>query len=85
MTSQRRLKAWKRALQTRWLRVNVKKTKMKISSENTGKIISENARTVKEERKFPCAVAERVKAVIPSSISFRDARWIRNEVVLEVK
>ena len=42
-----RLGAWKRALESKWLRVNVKKTKM-ISSENSGKVTIEG--------KFPCAV-----------------------------
>ena len=42
-----RLKAWKGALESKGLWVNVKRTKEMIRSENAGK--------VPEEGKFPCA------------------------------
>ena len=46
-----RLEVWRRALESKRLRVNVKKTKMIISSQNAGK--------VKIEGKFSCAVCRR--------------------------
>ena len=46
-----RLEAWKGALESEWLRVNVKKAKIMINSES--------ARKVKIESKFPCTVCRK--------------------------
>ena len=43
-----KLETWKRVLESKWLRVNVKKTKMMIRSKNAVKVTIDG--------KFPCAV-----------------------------
>ena len=42
------LEAWKEASELKWLRVNIKKKKMMVSSENAAKVT--------EEGKLPCVV-----------------------------
>ena len=59
------------------LRVNVKKAKQMISSENAGKVI--------EEGKFSCAASKymQIYTAIPSSASFADIDCIR-DVLMEI-
>ena len=68
-----RMVAWKGALESKGWRVNVKKTKVMISSENAGKV------TI--ERKFPCTV---LLVVVPSYASLASDGFIRNVILLEV-
>ena len=61
-----RLKAWKGALESKGSRINVKKTKKMISSENGQKVA---------ENKFPCAISR--KGVGSNSILWPFCRcWV---------
>ena len=80
-----RLESWKRALESMGFQVNIKKTKIMISSENAGKVTVEG--------KFPYAFSRKdvgSNTVLSNSItylltaSFAGVGFIRDVVVLEV-
>ena len=61
-----RLEAWKGALKSKGLRVNVMKTKMMIGSENAEKVTIEG--------KFPCSVYRKVVGSNPILCQFSSIR-----------
>ena len=72
-----RLERLKGALESKGLRVTVKKTKVIISSENPGKVTIES--------KFCCAVSRKVReTVILSYVSFAGVEYIKDVVISEV-